>query len=131
LKAEVEKHHASHNDARRIMNKFFWELQVGDINRSHRYNCNIINGNKGMHQVRSMSTRDPTLIQFRHVSCVCVNCANRNSNTECELAIHHVPNWTLARLEPNDCLQVRDAMYFGETCNKLKMKKLSLAQEEN
>ncbi len=62
-----------------------------------------VNGNKSMHQVQSMSTRDPTLIQFRHVSCVCVNCANKNSNTECELATH-MPNWTLARLEPNDCL---------------------------
>ncbi len=53
--------------------------------------------------------KDPTLIQFRHVSCDCVSCANRNFDTECELAIH-VPNWTLVRLEPNDQLQVRDEM---------------------
>jgi hypothetical protein len=32
-----------------------------------------------------------------------------NSNIERELDTH-VPNWTLARLEPNDWLQVRDAM---------------------
>jgi hypothetical protein len=38
-----------------------------------------------------------------------VSCANRNFDTECELAIH-VPNWTWVRLEPNDQLQVKDAM---------------------
>jgi len=48
-----------------------------------------------------MSTRAPTLIQFRHVSHACVSCANMNFDIECELATH-VPNWTLATLEPND-----------------------------
>jgi len=56
-----------------------------------------------------MSTRDLLLIQFRHVSCACVSRGDRNSDTKYELATH-VPNWTLARLEPNDWLQVRDAM---------------------
>jgi hypothetical protein len=56
-----------------------------------------------------MSTRDPILIQFRHVSRVRVSCANRNSNFASESATH-VPNWTLVKLEPNDSLQLRDAM---------------------
>jgi hypothetical protein len=56
-----------------------------------------------------MSTRDPTLIQFRQVSSACVSCVDRNFDIECELATH-VPNWTLVRLEPNDWLQVKDAM---------------------
>jgi len=49
LKAEAKEHQASHNNVRRIVNKFVWELKVGDINQSHHYNCNIINGSKGMH----------------------------------------------------------------------------------
>jgi hypothetical protein len=38
-----------------------------------------------------------------------VNCVDNNSNIKCELVIH-VPNWTLARLELNDRLQIRYAM---------------------
>lgn len=32
LKAQVEKHHASHINAKRTMKKIFWELEIGDIN---------------------------------------------------------------------------------------------------
>jgi hypothetical protein len=35
LKIEAEEHHASHNNASKILNKFLWELKVGDINWSH------------------------------------------------------------------------------------------------
>ncbi len=103
LKAKAKKHHASHNHVRKIVNNFLWEFKVSDINWFCRYSYNTINGSRGMHQMRSMSTRDPTLIQFKHVSCACVSCVNMNFDTKCELATH-VPNWTLIKLEPNDQL---------------------------
>jgi hypothetical protein len=41
LKAQAINHHAcaSHNNVKRNVNMFFWELKVGDINC---YNCNIV-----------------------------------------------------------------------------------------
>lgn len=101
LKAKAKKHHVSHNNVKKIVNNFLWELKIGDINWSCPHNYNIVNCNRGMYQMQSMSIRDPTLIQFMPVSCACVSCADMNSNIERELDTH-VPNWTLARLEPND-----------------------------
>jgi uncharacterized Fe-S cluster protein YjdI len=111
LKAQVEKCHASHINAKRTMKKVFWELEIGDINQSCRHSYNTIKGNRSMHQVRSMLARDPTLNQFRQVSCVCMSCENKNSNNECERAIH-VPSWMLSRLVPNDRLHVRGAILY-------------------
>jgi len=46
LKVEAKKYHASHNNARRIVNKFYWELKISDINRLCCYNYNTINGSR-------------------------------------------------------------------------------------
>ncbi len=62
-----------------------------------------------MHQVQSMSTRSPILIQFRYVSCVCMGCVDKNSKLECEL-VSHVLGWMLSRLVPKDQIQVRATM---------------------
>jgi hypothetical protein len=63
-----------------------------------------------MHQVRSLTLLDPTLIQFRQLSCSCLACTARTPNFDCEQA-EHVPPWHLYRLEP---LNTRDAMYDSE-----------------
>jgi hypothetical protein len=47
LKAKANKHHASHNNVRRIVNKVFWEIKISDINSSRCYNCNTVNGSVG------------------------------------------------------------------------------------
>jgi hypothetical protein len=109
LKAQAKKHHASHINTKKTMKKVYWELEIGDINQSCHHSCNTIKGSRSMHQVRSMLARDPTLIQFRQVSCACMSCANKNSDNECERATL-VPSWTLSKLVPNDRLHFRGAI---------------------
>ncbi len=109
LKAQSTKHHASHNNAKKTMNKIFWGIKVGGISQSHDGIYNIVSGNKSMHHVQSMSIRNPTLIQFRHVFYVCMGCVDKNSRLECKL-VNHVSGWTLSRLVLRDQIQVRATM---------------------
>ena len=66
LKDQSERVHAGPASARRTTHKFFWEIPKGS--REH------VN-----HQCRSVSTRDPTLIQFRALSCFCHVCLGYSS----------------------------------------------------
>jgi hypothetical protein len=63
-----------------------------------------------MHQIRSLVALDPTLIQFRQLSCSCLACIARTSNFDYE-QVEHVPPWHLHKLEPLNIRDVRDAMY--------------------
>lgn len=102
----------------KTMKKVYWELEIGDINQSCHHSCNTIKGSRSMHQVRSMLARDPTLIQFRQVSCACMSCADKNSDNECERATL-VPSWRLSKLVPNDLLHVRGAILHQNQDEKI------------
>jgi hypothetical protein len=76
------------------------------------------------HQCRSVSARDPTLIQFHHLSYLCFVCFTYGSGDCCH-QIDHVPEFSLYRLSPKAPCHVRrlynvdeehDAVAAGE-CN--------------
>ncbi len=53
--------------------KFFWEIKVGDVDKSKGWECETLNGNQKMHQVKYVSHKDPTLLQcceFSYFACI-------------------------------------------------------------
>jgi len=110
LKLEANKHHATHANARRQINKFFWNVKVGDVDRSKPFNCETIYGSHNMHQICSVSHKDPTLLQVHEISCFCVACINRSLKEKCENELHVHP-WTLKRLKPCNSLEARNIMF--------------------
>jgi hypothetical protein len=51
------------------------------------------------HQYRSVSARDPTLVQFRQLSCFCYACLSYDSGYNYHQA-EHVQDWKLYRMSP-------------------------------
>lgn len=99
LQEESNKFHAGRAAERQIINKFFWEVKEGAISRVEKFEAETIPGSRGMHTCRSLSCRDPTLIQFRQLTCFCLACLDPNSGLECDQK-SHVTDWTLRRIVP-------------------------------
>jgi hypothetical protein len=113
LKAETNKFHAGNPGARQLIRKHFWDIEVGAIDRSRLFNCATVARSRGMHQVRSLINKDPTLIQYRQLSCSCLACTSRTPAFECEQR-DHVPPWRLYRLQPQNTREVKDMMYDSD-----------------
>jgi hypothetical protein len=88
LKAKTNKFHDAFSSARQHIQKHFWKIEIGAIDRSRLYNYSIVAGSRGMHQVRSLTNKDPTLIQYRQLSCSCLACTARTPTFECEQTDH-------------------------------------------
>lgn len=110
LKSEFNKYHAAHAFAKKQVNKLFWEIKVGDVDKSKGWECETLNGNQKMHQVRYVSHKDLTLLQCHELISFCMHCVDRNAELLCE-ALHHVPEWSLKRLKPLNTTDVRSMMY--------------------
>lgn len=57
-----------------------------------------------------MSWRDPTLLQYREISCSCAACSQRGGGQVCDRAAH-VDDYKLVRLQPSNAREVRNAMH--------------------
>jgi len=97
LQEESNKFHAGHPSERRRITKFFWELKDSDISRVDKLEDETILGSRGMHQCRSLSCKDPTLIQFCQLTYFCMACSDPDSLLTCYQKAH-VPEWTLQRI---------------------------------
>lgn len=62
LKSKCNKYHVAYPSTRKHVNKFFWEVKVGDVDKSKGWECGTLNGSQKMHQVKSISHKDPTLL---------------------------------------------------------------------
>ncbi len=78
LVSEFNKYHVAYAYAfaKKQANKLFWEIKVGDVDRSKGWECETLNGNWKMHQIRYVSHKDPTLLQCRELSCFYVHCVD-------------------------------------------------------
>jgi len=76
LRAKSNKQHDAHVIVRRNVNKWFWEVKVGDVDRSKSWEYENLIGSHKMHQVRSISYGNPTLLQYRELLCLCVHCVD-------------------------------------------------------
>jgi hypothetical protein len=63
LKAESHKFHASHLATWcGVVNKSFWEVKEGDINRAQAFECSTIKRSHKAHQVQNVNCQDPTQV---------------------------------------------------------------------
>jgi hypothetical protein len=113
LRAETNKFHGAYPGARQHIQKHFWEIEVGAIDQTKLLNCATVASSRGMHQVCSLTNKDPTLIQFRQLSYSYLASTSRTPAFECEQT-EHVPPWRLHRLQPQNTREVREMMYDSE-----------------
>jgi hypothetical protein len=91
-------YHATHANVRKHIKKINQHVQVGEVDKSKPFNCEIICGSHNLHYICFVSHKDPTLIQCHKMSCFCVACMDRISNERCENEIQ----WSLQRLKPSN-----------------------------
>lgn len=108
LKHSANKYHASHPNARKIINKHFWEIKKCDIDRSRVVDACTVKGSLKAHQARSKSHTDPTLVEWRDLSCFCLACESGLETDLCDNRAH-VQKWKLTRMRPKNKYLAREA----------------------
>ena len=63
-------------------------MDPGCVDRSDPKKCHRVPGSMSNHQCRFVSARDPTLIQFRALSCFCHVCLGYSSQQGCHQSEH-------------------------------------------
>jgi hypothetical protein len=106
LRGEANKYYAAHDGARRRIQKHCWEIKQGDIDRLRPFDCLTMKGSQKSHQVRSVSSSDSTLIEYRSLSYSCLSCDGQGSGYPCEQAAHVLP-WSLHKLKPVGTSRIR------------------------
>jgi hypothetical protein len=76
------------------------------VDRSNSKQAERVPGSMSNHQCRSVSARDPTLIQFQHLMCFCHACFTYGCGQAC-FQSDHIPDFTLYRLNPRVPSQTR------------------------
>jgi hypothetical protein len=109
LKEKCNKFHASYACVKAHVNNFFHEVKVGDVDQYWEFGCGTIKGNHCMHQIQSLTTKDPTFYNYRQLSCFCVSCMGLSNNPPCPNA-NHVPKWTLTKPSVSNSIEVKDNM---------------------
>ncbi|KAL3694855.1 hypothetical protein R1sor_008506 [Riccia sorocarpa] len=106
-----EKLYEEINEVRR----FFWEVKVGDVNRSKCYDCLPIEGTRKLHCFHGFSRLNPTLLNVREMCCFCPSCIDEDwencSNLE------YTGPWTLHNVHPRkpaDVVDYVDAIGHGQ-----------------
>ncbi len=97
-----------------MVNKYFWEVKEGDIDKARAFECAVIKERCKAHQMHNVNCQDPTQVQYIHLTFFCPCCVDNNSKLQCD-QIHHVPPWTLARLKHVNYHDVKDRM---QECSK-------------
>jgi hypothetical protein len=50
----------------------FWEVKMGDVDRSSPFHCSTIIGCQKSHQVKLVTSRDPTMVEYIDIYYFCV-----------------------------------------------------------
>ncbi len=67
-----------------------------------------------MHQVQSMTVKDPTPCHYRYLSCFCGHYMGLNNSHGLCSNVDHVPKWTLTKLHVFNNTKVRDEMHDSD-----------------
>jgi len=97
LTTKNNNYHVAHSTTHKNINKLFWDVKVGEVDKSKPINYETICGNYNMHQIQSIPNKDPTLLQCHNIPFFCVVCMDRIPNGRCDNE-HHVLAWTLKKL---------------------------------
>jgi hypothetical protein len=100
LTTKNNKYHVAHPTTHKNINKLFWDVKVGEVDKSKPFNYETIRGNYNMHQIQSIPNNDPTLLQCRNIPFFFYACIDRIPNGRCDNELH-VLAWTLKKLMNN------------------------------
>ncbi len=95
--------HVAYEHIRLDVKHNFMELKVGEVDRTHGYNCRTIPRSKSLHYVRSISHANNVLLETREFSCFCDKCVDDIAEGNCDSKLHVSP-WTLLTLQPCNSL---------------------------
>jgi hypothetical protein len=65
LRISMSLLHAAYAIARQLVQLVFWEIKIGDIDRTHGFDCRIVSDSCKMHSIRSRSHYNKSLLQTR------------------------------------------------------------------
>lgn len=80
-----------HASAWKIANKIIWEVKVGNVDRSNGFYCAIIHGSSKVHQVWYVTCQDPTMFEYKDLSCFCVQCQDFLVDFACNTITSKLP----------------------------------------
>jgi hypothetical protein len=115
LKDQSLRAHAGPSGSRQRTSKFFWLIPrsgPGSVDRSDSKQAVTMPGSMANHQCRSVTAKDPTLVQYRQLSCFCYGCLRYDTGHACPQS-DHVQEFILYRLSPKAPAQAR-RLYDGE-----------------
>jgi len=75
------------------------EIKVGEVNRTHGYNCQTIVGPRSLHSMWFVGHANNVLLETKNFSCFYDKCVDDIVERDCDSKLHVSP-WTLLTLQP-------------------------------
>ncbi|KAL3693313.1 hypothetical protein R1sor_006964 [Riccia sorocarpa] len=94
-----------HQNARR----FFWEVKVGEVDRSKELDCLPIKGTRSLHCFHGYSPTNPTLLRIKELSCFYPYCVD-DEGLRC-LNQDYTGKWKLESIHP---IKPQDVIAYAE-----------------
>ncbi|KAL3701494.1 hypothetical protein R1sor_019516 [Riccia sorocarpa] len=88
---------------------FFWEVKVGEVDRSKELDCLPIKGTRSLHCFHGYSRSNPTLLRIKELSCFCVVCVD-DEGVRCPTQAY-IRKWKLESIHP---IKPQDVIAFVE-----------------
>ncbi|KAL3683849.1 hypothetical protein R1sor_001871 [Riccia sorocarpa] len=89
--------------------RFFWEMKVGEVDRSKELDCLPIKGTHSLHCFHGYSRSNPTLLRIKELSCFCAVCVD-DEGVRCP-AQAYTGKWKLESIHP---IKPQDVIAFAE-----------------
>lgn len=58
-------------------------MAMGDVDRSSPFHCSIVTRSQKAHQVRFITSQNPTLVESKDIFCFCVQCQDLTVDLPC------------------------------------------------
>jgi hypothetical protein len=85
--------------------RYFHEIRLGDVDRTHGYEAHKVSGSRSKHAIHSIFHLNKTLLHVRELSCFYKFCVD-GGDGPCDNYTHVQP-WDLMALEPYSSIDVR------------------------
>lgn len=100
---------AMYDKQKREVSRVFWEVKLGDVQRSHQWECKPLKGSRAMHCVNGYSENNTCALRSKQLSCFCFPC--RLGHWRRCMNRSHVKTWLYHTLEP----LANDSQSYGDS----------------
>jgi hypothetical protein len=66
--------HATYEGVQKGFKRVFWEMKVGNVNRTRGFDCRTVASSWSMHSVQVISASNNAMLEVRDFSCFCHHC---------------------------------------------------------